>query len=180
MNYICPNCGGTRLEEIMTGVTLSSEITNVDSGDIEYQDPPGSAGDSGQVDRYQCVNCGDMVKDENGEVITDCLELSERLEQLAEARLLEISFTAQGHVKQTIYITDHRYTPEQVLTMLKSGEAVTTVQEDGNVIVVKELNNDNNGAIATVISSDVNLEYDDFDADISSVNVKSLLGQQDE
>ena len=112
MNCLCPNCGGTRLDEIMGGVTLSSEIIDVQSGDIEYQDAPGSAGDSGYIDRYQCLNCGDIVKDATDETkaIRDCLELTNRLKELEEARTIKISFTAQGHVNQTLLIIDHRYT----------------------------------------------------------------------
>lgn len=165
MNYLCENCGCTRLEEIMSDVTLSSVITSVEGGDIEYEDAPGSAGDSGVVDRYQCVGCGNNVKDADGNIIVDCMELAERLTELEEARTFEISFTAQGYIQQTIHITDHRYTPEKVMEMLKTGLAVTSAQEDGKVMVVALLGegNDCDEDIATIISSDCHLEYDEFE-----------------
>jgi hypothetical protein len=167
MNYLCPNCGGTRLEEIMTGVTQSSEITDVgEGGDISYNLET-SAGDSGEVSRYQCINCGNHVQDDCGDTITDCDVLADRLIELEEERTFKLSFTAQGYIEQTIHITDHRYTPEKVMEMLKTGRAVTSAQEDGKVIVVALLGESNENGdisdIATIISSDCRLEYEEFE-----------------
>jgi DNA-directed RNA polymerase subunit RPC12/RpoP len=159
MDYLCENCGGTRLEEIMTGVTQSSEITDVgEGGDISYNLET-SAGDSGEVDRYQCIDCGNHVRDADGNTITDCDVLADRLEELQEARCFKISFTAQGHIEQTLLITNHNYTAREVMAMLKSGTAITSAQEDGDVLIVQSMTK-----IATIISSDTHLEYDDMEA----------------
>jgi len=69
----------------MINVTLSSEIASVgEGGDIDYMHymPYGEYATAGEVDRYQCVNCGAHVKDANGETITDCDELYTRLQEL--------------------------------------------------------------------------------------------------
>jgi hypothetical protein len=157
MNFLCGNCGSTRLEEIMDNVTLSTTINDVgEGGDVDYGDE--SAGDSGSVDRYQCLDCGGHVKDEDGNDITDSAALYDRLVELEEARTFKISFTAQGHVEQTIHITNHNYTAREVLAMLKSGTAVTSAQEDGEVMIVATMTK-----IATIISSDNHLAYEDFE-----------------
>lgn len=68
--FTCKDCGGHRLEEIMTDVTLASEITDVGpGGDLEYASQ--GAGDSGDVDRYQCLDCGHVVTDSLGQKVTD-------------------------------------------------------------------------------------------------------------
>lgn len=70
MNFTCKRCGSHRLEEVMTDVVVSSEITDVgEGGDIEYGNV---ANDGGVVDRYQCLNCGEKVA-------TDLQELCEVL-----------------------------------------------------------------------------------------------------
>ena len=43
--------------------------------------------------------------------------------------------------------------------MLKSGTAITSAQEDGDVLIVQSMTK-----IATIISSDTHLEYDDMEA----------------
>ncbi len=59
--FTCRACGGHRLEEIMDGCTVSSEVLDVGpGGDLEYgaQD-----NDGGVVVRFQCLNCGWQVPD---------------------------------------------------------------------------------------------------------------------
>jgi len=68
--FTCPDCGSHRLEEVMDDVTMTTEILSVGpGGDLEYGD--NSAGDSGTVDRYQCLNCGHVIPD-----ATDSQELA--------------------------------------------------------------------------------------------------------
>jgi hypothetical protein len=58
--FRCPRCGDRRLEEIMRDVVYVTEIREVfEGGDIDYVDA-GSAedGGAGELDRYQCRNCG--------------------------------------------------------------------------------------------------------------------------
>tara|TARA_Y100000034_G_C6902213_1_gene417528 strand:+ start:3502 stop:4035 length:534 start_codon:yes stop_codon:yes gene_type:complete len=169
LKYVCPLCGDTRLEEIMSNVQLSSVIADVsEGGDIDYEDAPGSAGDSGIVSRYQCVNCGQQLHDVDGEVITDCNDLYKELQRIGQVDdeqpvTFEVSFTAQGHIEQTLQIVDNKYTPDKVMELLKSGRAVTTVQDGGDVLLVVMLGEDGDeGVIAKVISSDCHLEYDEF------------------
>jgi DNA-directed RNA polymerase subunit RPC12/RpoP len=63
INFKCPTCGGARIEEVLEGVVKFSEITGVAidaDGDLalEY----GNTNDEGgELDRYQCVDCGAPV-----------------------------------------------------------------------------------------------------------------------
>jgi hypothetical protein len=59
--FRCPQCGGHRLEEVMTDVFVSSEVLYCDAeGGMEYGQ---EANDGGEVDRYQCLDCGWVVPD---------------------------------------------------------------------------------------------------------------------
>jgi len=54
--FTCPKCGSHRLEEVMTGVTVTSSVISVrDGGDIEYGL---QSNEDGEVDCYQCMDCG--------------------------------------------------------------------------------------------------------------------------
>ena len=55
----CPKCGDHRLEEVMTNVTISSRIISVSPDECEYDNMENNGGD---VDRYQCMNCGYRLK----------------------------------------------------------------------------------------------------------------------
>lgn len=57
--FSCPKCKSVLLEEIMTDVTMKSRVVSIEGGDIEYGVT--SAGDSGEVSRYQCADCGCVV-----------------------------------------------------------------------------------------------------------------------
>lgn len=57
--FTCPKCGDKGLEEVMTDVTMTTKILEVD-GEIFYGEING-AGDSGEVDRYQCAGCGYVI-----------------------------------------------------------------------------------------------------------------------
>lgn len=71
---------------------------------------------------------------------------------------MRISFTAQGHIYQTIKLLTEKYTEQQIVDMLKSGEAYTTVQEKGNVEIIST------GEIIGIVTSvDNYLEYEDFE-----------------
>ena len=72
----CTKCNteNTSVEEIMTDVTVSSEVTEVNDGYLEYGDQINEGG--GEVDRYQCVNCGETL----AETIDELNEKMERKE----------------------------------------------------------------------------------------------------
>lgn len=73
--FECPSCGSHRLEEVLTGVTVSSPITSVgEGGDIDYGEPV--CHEDGEVNRYQCLDCGWIIKQQD-EPITQCDELWE-------------------------------------------------------------------------------------------------------
>jgi hypothetical protein len=50
-------------------------------------------------------------------------------------RTCVVSFKAAGAVRQLITITKKGLTPQQLLRMLRSGEARTTTQQDGDVFM---------------------------------------------
>ena len=70
---------------------------------------------------------------------------------------VEITFCAQGYVKQTVHITKKEWTPEKLEEALNEGKVATTIQEDGTVDVVAS-----GEVIGTVENVDNNLEYEDF------------------
>ena len=86
MNYLCPNCKGTRLEEVMIKVIQTTEITDIgECGDISYNLPQ-QCFEGGEVENYLCVDCGDQVKDKDGSIITMCDKLATRLKELEDER----------------------------------------------------------------------------------------------
>ena len=56
----CPRCESARIEEILINVTVASVLTHVfqDCLDFEYGDQSNHGGD---IDRYQCVDCGQAI-----------------------------------------------------------------------------------------------------------------------
>jgi hypothetical protein len=63
LNFKCTGCGGTRIEEVLEGVTKYSEISSVVPADdgtlaIEYGN---TNDDGGCFDRFQCMECGRTV-----------------------------------------------------------------------------------------------------------------------
>ena len=63
IKFTCQKCGKHRLEEVMTGVTVTSPIYNIsiDEGiaDCEYES---SCNDGGEVDCFRCLSCGHVVE----------------------------------------------------------------------------------------------------------------------
>lgn len=77
--FTCPNCRGNRLEVIETNAIVSSVITNLDKdGDFDYEN---LNVDNSVVDRFQCVECGYVLKNENEEKITENLDVVEWLKK---------------------------------------------------------------------------------------------------
>lgn len=55
---------------------MTYPITRIPSnGDLDYDTDNPTAGD-GQVLAYQCMNCGYELTDEQGNTITDCIEVA--------------------------------------------------------------------------------------------------------
>jgi rubredoxin len=75
LSFVCPNCKGKRLEEVMSDVSVTSEITNIrEDGDLDYGE---QVNDGGEVAQYQCVKCGFFVGEGEGGPVTDCAELAQ-------------------------------------------------------------------------------------------------------
>ena len=68
--FTCPKCGGTRLEEVMINVTVSSNVKSMDIDDgeidIEYGE---QSNDDGEIECYQCLKCGYVVAHSQKELI---------------------------------------------------------------------------------------------------------------
>lgn len=64
LKFKCPECSGTLIEEIMTNVTVTSRLTDIQpDGFAEYSNNDFS---NGEVDHYQCSGCGFKIEDELG------------------------------------------------------------------------------------------------------------------
>lgn len=69
-----------------------------------------------------------------------------------------ITFSASGYIKQNVIITKKGLTPAKLESLLNKSKAFTTIQEDGEVILISSKKE----VIGKVINVDNNLEYDDF------------------
>jgi len=78
MRFICPECKAQKLEQVMTGVIATVEVTHIDEdGDHDYGIP---TLDEGYVSRYQCSHCGFVLYKDECE-IADVLELVEWIKE---------------------------------------------------------------------------------------------------
>jgi hypothetical protein len=72
LKFICPSCDSHRLECVEDG-PYTSEVVNIQKeGDFDY----GEINASGDVDRFQCLNCGFVLTDVADEPINDNEELA--------------------------------------------------------------------------------------------------------
>jgi len=76
--FCCTSCGCGKLEEIQTGVILSNEIIDIDEECEELETSLNEIHDA-YTDRFQCSNCGFVIKKDGGERVTDVGELIEWL-----------------------------------------------------------------------------------------------------
>ena len=72
-DFTCKECGHNRIEEVMVDVTVSSAVTDIFKvGDNEICCNYGEqSNEDGEVQNYQCMNCGANVD------IDTMLELAE-------------------------------------------------------------------------------------------------------
>lgn len=79
LKFICENCKGTELEVVETDIVRSTPIyflkLDNDEYTIEYNHN-GEETHDGYIDRFQCSNCGNMIKDECNEPIQNEDELA--------------------------------------------------------------------------------------------------------
>jgi hypothetical protein len=70
MEFECPECKSNRLEEVMTGVTQYTEVTEVvdEEGDavIDYGD---NNMEGGEVVKFQCLKCGLHIADNQDDLL---------------------------------------------------------------------------------------------------------------
>jgi hypothetical protein len=71
---------------------------------------------------------------------------------------VEISFLASGHVNQSVRLIDKDITPDELVSMLNSGKASTTVQEDGTIEITAT-----GRVIGIVEDVDNHMGYEDFE-----------------
>ena len=69
-----------------------------------------------------------------------------------------IEFSVFGSVRQVVDILDTSLTPEKLVAGLNEGEYLTTMQENGDVII----NEPAGRAVARVLSVDNECTYEDF------------------
>jgi DNA-directed RNA polymerase subunit RPC12/RpoP len=80
LQFKCPKCGSTILEEVMVNVTVMSQVCRIVQVDDEavvenYEKDPTL--EDGEVERYQCLHCGDVLRDNSGYDVSDTDELLE-------------------------------------------------------------------------------------------------------
>ena len=73
---------------------------------------------------------------------------------------VKISFVVSGYVYQQVQITDENISPEKLQKMLNSGEAVTTIQDNGSVEIVAK--GTKIGEVKKGMTSKSDLEYSNF------------------
>lgn len=72
---------------------------------------------------------------------------------------VKITFSVSGYVTQTVELKPG-VDPADLEQKLRSGVAATTIQEDGEVVVVES-----GEVLGTVTNVDNNCEYDDYDVE---------------
>ena len=73
LKFTCPNCYEKRLECIETNATVSYVLKDiVEDGNFEYGD---TIVQESEIDRYECVDCGYVLKDEFGDKLNENTEV---------------------------------------------------------------------------------------------------------
>ena len=60
--FRCAKCGCKRLEEVMVNVSQSTAIEGLDEDGLLVYGNGSTEG--GEIDRFQCLECGEVVRDE--------------------------------------------------------------------------------------------------------------------
>lgn len=70
MKFKCPECGETRLEEVLVDVVQYTEILDIAEEDglpiVNYGD---HMLDGGEVTHFQCLKCGEHIADTEAELL---------------------------------------------------------------------------------------------------------------
>ena len=82
LEFTCPKCGKNRIEEVMADVVQYAEITDIDEETftVDYEN---TKTDGGNVEFYQCMDCGWQIEfeDEEKEEINNTELLVEYLKE---------------------------------------------------------------------------------------------------
>ena len=77
LQFTCPLCGNHVLEEVMTGVTVTSKVNAItDGGECVYRT---QANEGGEIERYQCSDCGKVLHDDQGKDVDTIIRTEEAL-----------------------------------------------------------------------------------------------------
>jgi hypothetical protein len=83
----------------------------------------------------------------------------EKMASKKTKQFVDLSFMAHGYIKQTVKITKDGITPRQLVDMLNSGEAATTIYEHNGSVEIFATGE----KIGEVVNMETELEYDDFE-----------------
>jgi len=99
IEFECPNCNGCVLEEVLSNVTLASEIHDIhNDGQVFYGK---ETTEDGTIEHYQCSRCGYIIYDTAGECVSTPEELIKWLnENPAPIKLIVI---IRGGVLESMY-----------------------------------------------------------------------------
>lgn len=60
-SFVCPKCKEpSKIEEVMEGVTVTSDVAGVESDEVQYGE---QTNEDGEVLWYQCGSCGEAIRD---------------------------------------------------------------------------------------------------------------------
>jgi len=102
IDFKCPKCGSKKIEEIMVGITVATEIYSIalmDDGHVDYMQGD-QINEDGHVDRYQCGVCGFTIVDHDSPHSDDGLDegaLVKAIEALNAAVPLVVKGDLVGH-----------------------------------------------------------------------------------
>ena len=79
MKFKCSECGGEKIEEVMIDVNKSTEVLGLEDGaGLIYGSETVEGGD---VDRYQCADCGEPVTGKDGRPVYTYSDMVSFLEE---------------------------------------------------------------------------------------------------
>jgi predicted RNA-binding Zn-ribbon protein involved in translation (DUF1610 family) len=83
IKFTCPDCGCKAIREVIINVTMFAQLKAIKGkGELEYRHLNLQ---EGKTVRFECAECGYVIKDENGRAITtqaDFIKWVRRQEQL--------------------------------------------------------------------------------------------------
>ena len=77
LNFVCPDCGNTQLEEVIINVTVTNYITLDAFGG--YHEVSDTMYEDGNIEQYSCNSCNFKLRDFAGHLISNPEEAAEWL-----------------------------------------------------------------------------------------------------